>query len=60
MTPTRVLGTCYVCGRKVYGFRAQLTTTTHRTKGGAYRDSNGIRHGGCTLNVARTVTPSDS
>lgn len=63
MTRPRVLGTCYVCGRACFGYRAVAVTELGRHKGKVVvRDVNGIRHGGCdaTLRKAHRATLSDA
>lgn len=45
----RVLGTCYVCGRKVWGYSSFSKSDSMRaetSRGGVIRDANGLRHGG--------------
>lgn len=58
----RVLGECYVCGRKCFGYRALAVGHVRREKGKAVvADVNGVRHGNCS--IVRTVTgitPSDA
>jgi hypothetical protein len=60
--PARVLGTCYVCGRKCWGREARraLALTVTR-KGVIVRDVNGIRHGDCNpFPRGDRATPSDA
>jgi len=64
MTRTRVLGTCYVCGRKLFGYRVYPVPGTDPERGKAVvRDINGTRHGKCdgfTRRGAAGVTLSDA
>jgi len=52
MPGAKVLGSCYVCGRKCWGRGATVLDTNDRSaalnrKGVIVRDVNGIRHGEC-------------
>lgn len=65
MPKPRVLGECYVCGRKCWGRRVYDGNDPghYDRKGVIVRDVNGIRHGGCApfpRSEASRVTPSDA
>lgn len=66
MTKVRVLGTCYSCGRALFGYRATRIPTTEIERGKVVvHDPVGLRHGKCRggLNPSRRatgVTPSDA
>ena len=65
MTTTRVLWTCYVCGRKCWGRRAVVAgigpSDPFNRKGVIVRDVNGIRHGDCDpFPKGNRATPSDA
>lgn len=58
----RVLGTCYICGKKLYGYRVIAVGDVNRHKGKeVVRDVNGVRHGRCSfVRTATGITPSDA